>query len=59
MTYVIKVYRMKNIKHKPIKTWDLEYVSTLPYRFNAKPVNIANQLDDMFMDTYQHIIDID
>lgn len=50
---------MKNIKHKPIKTWDVEYVSTLPYRFNAKPVNIVSQLNDMFMDTYEHIIDID
>lgn len=50
---------MKNIKYKPTRTWDLEYLATLPYRFNEKPVNITNQLDDMFRDTFQHIIDID
>lgn len=59
MVYIIKVYRMKNIKYKPTRTWDLEYLATLPYRFNEKPVNITNQLDDMFRDTFQHIIDID
>ena len=57
--YVIKVYKIKNMKGlSPLRTWDLEYVTTLPYAFNDKPENICNQLNIMFKDAFQHVIDV-
>jgi hypothetical protein len=59
MEYVIKVYRIKNVSGKGYtKTWDLEYVDTLPYIFRVKSVNICNQMNIMFEGAYDHIISI-
>ncbi len=57
--YVIKVYKVKNIKGlSPLKTWDLEYIATLPYIFSHKSENICNQLNAMFKDDCQHVISV-
>ena len=55
--YIIKVYRIKNIVKKGnLRTWDLEYVSDLPYIFNQMPINICNQMNEMFRDSFEHKI---
>ena len=58
MTYLIKVYKKTNIVKKEIETYDLTYVCDLPYRFSEKPTNICNQLNDMFENSFEHIIDV-
>jgi hypothetical protein len=57
--YIIKVYRIKNLVKDVNKTWTLEYVSTLPYRFKVKPINICNQLNEMFEESFEHVIDVE
>jgi hypothetical protein len=56
--YVIKVYKIKNVVQKQIKTWDIEYVCDLPYLFPEKPTNICNQMNEMFKGSFEHIISI-
>ncbi len=57
--YIIKVFKVKNLKGEyPLRTWDLEYIAKLPYVFNEKPENICNQLNIMFKDAFEHVIDI-
>lgn len=55
--YIIKAYRIKNLKGEyPFRTWDLEYISDLPYLFEHKPVNICKQLNEMFEGSIEHVI---
>ncbi len=57
--YIIKVFKVKNLKGEyPLRTWDLEYITKLPYVFNEKPENICNQLNIMFKDAFEHMIDV-
>ncbi len=59
--YIIKVYKIKNIakKENGIKTWDLEFVQNLPYKFIEAPVKIVSQLNDMFHWSFEHIIGVE
>jgi len=58
--YLIKAYRIKNLVGKGVnRTWDLEYMDTLPYRFLVKPINICNQLNEMFLESVEHVIDVE
>lgn len=58
--FIIKVYRIKNLVSTGFnRTWNLEYVDTLPYRFKVKPINICNQLNEMFSESFEHVIDVE
>ena len=56
MKYAIKLFKIKNVVYGTVKTWDLEFIEVLPYRFDEKPVNICNQLNAMFKDSFDHIV---
>ena len=57
--YIIKVFKVKSLKGEyPLRTWDLEYVTNLPYLFPNKPINICEQLNIMFKDDFEHVIDV-
>lgn len=54
--YIIKVYKIKNMTCQEHSTiLDLEYLSDLPYVWSEKPINICNQLNEMF-ENFEHMI---
>ena len=57
--FVIKVYMIKDLDKKSLfRNRTLQYVTTLPYLFPEKPVNVCEQLNIMFKDAFEHVIDV-